>query len=149
MGDNRVCLVTGGAGFIGRAIANGLLDRFARVVVIDSLHPQIHPERKRPDALPAAVELIVGDVTDNAVESTSRRRHADDNRSPGRGREGIGVSLRWSPASKMRVSNCAAPRDQMSSPIAVWPPFRQSQPQRGIQIDEETRSKRFPGRTDK
>jgi dTDP-L-rhamnose 4-epimerase len=67
---SRVCVVTGGAGFIGCAIAHGLLARFDHVIALDSLHPQIHPTRQRPTALPDNVELLVGDVTDpNAWKS--------------------------------------------------------------------------------
>lgn len=61
---SRTALVTGGAGFIGCAISPGLLAAFDRVIAVDSLHPQIHPDRNRPVALPSAVELIVGDVAD-------------------------------------------------------------------------------------
>ncbi|MGP9695202.1 NAD-dependent epimerase/dehydratase family protein [Brachybacterium sp. AOP25-B2-12] len=63
----RTVLVTGGAGFIGCAIAPALLAAFERVVVVDSLHPQIHPRRRRPAALPDAVELVVGDIADPAT----------------------------------------------------------------------------------
>lgn len=59
---SRTVLVTGGAGFIGCAIAPGLLREFDRVVAVDSLHPQIHPSRTRPADLPEAVELIEGDI---------------------------------------------------------------------------------------
>lgn len=58
------CLVTGGAGFIGCALASPLADRFDRVVAVDNLHPQIHPQRVRPGRLDERVELIVGDVAD-------------------------------------------------------------------------------------
>ncbi len=61
---DRTVLVTGGAGFIGCAIAPALLEHFDRVVAVDSLHPQIHPEQKRPAELPQDVELVVGDVCD-------------------------------------------------------------------------------------
>ncbi len=61
------CLVTGGAGFIGCAVAGGLVGRFRNVVVLDSLHPQIHPSRQRPDALHSGVALVEGDVTDAAA----------------------------------------------------------------------------------
>jgi len=61
------CLVTGSAGFIGCATSTGLADAFDRVVAVDVLHPQIHPEAVRPDALDPRVELVVGDVTDEAV----------------------------------------------------------------------------------
>ena len=56
-------LVTGGAGFIGCALAGRLLGRFDRVVAVDSLHPQVHPTTTRPAALAEGVELVVADVT--------------------------------------------------------------------------------------
>jgi len=64
------CLVTGGAGFIGTAMSEGLLARFDRVVALDVLHPQIHPSPERPAALAAGVELVVGDVTDPGTWDT-------------------------------------------------------------------------------
>ena len=60
---NGVCLVTGGAGFIGCAISPLLAEKFSQVVVFDNLHPQIHAVRERPAALDAAVDLVVGDIT--------------------------------------------------------------------------------------
>ncbi|MFC0675639.1 NAD-dependent epimerase/dehydratase family protein [Brachybacterium hainanense] len=60
-------VVTGGAGFIGCAIAPGLLASVDRVIAVDSLHPQVHPTSMRPAALPAEVELVVGDVADGAT----------------------------------------------------------------------------------
>jgi len=63
----RTCLVTGGAGFIGCAISSLLKNQFDHVVALDNLHPQVHPTRERPAALDAAVELVVGDVTDAAA----------------------------------------------------------------------------------
>ncbi|HEY0233255.1 MAG TPA: NAD-dependent epimerase/dehydratase family protein [Dokdonella sp.] len=62
-----VCLVTGGAGFIGCSASRALADRFGRVVALDSLHAQVHPRRRRPQALDRRVELVVGDVTQPAV----------------------------------------------------------------------------------
>ena len=59
----QTCLVTGGAGFIGSAISGKLFSMFKRVVVIDSLHPQIHPQSVRPPDLDSRVELFVADVT--------------------------------------------------------------------------------------
>lgn len=63
-------LVTGGAGFIGCALAKALIDNPAgtplQIVAVDNLHPQIHPDRTRPKALPAVVELIEQDVCDSA-----------------------------------------------------------------------------------
>lgn len=60
-------LVTGGAGFIGCAISNGLAEAFDRVVVVDNLHPQIHSSGERPIGLSAQAELVVADVTDAAT----------------------------------------------------------------------------------
>ncbi len=60
-------LVTGGAGFIGCALADLLVDRAEHWVVFDSLHPQVHPGSARPAALDARAELVVGDVTDPAA----------------------------------------------------------------------------------
>jgi dTDP-L-rhamnose 4-epimerase len=62
--SKKTCLVTGGAGFIGCAISRELADHFGRVVVVDSLHPQIHAEQKRPDALDPRVDFIHRDITD-------------------------------------------------------------------------------------
>ena len=60
---DRVCLVTGGAGFIGCAISKALVDSFDRVVIVDSLHPQIHANRARPERLHGSAELVIADVT--------------------------------------------------------------------------------------
>ncbi len=56
-------LVTGGAGFLGCAIAQLLAPAAARYIALDILHPQIHKSRVRPFTLHAAVELRVADVT--------------------------------------------------------------------------------------
>ncbi|MET0820414.1 MAG: NAD-dependent epimerase/dehydratase family protein [Aeromicrobium sp.] len=61
--DRHTVLVTGGAGFIGCALAQRLASSAGRWVVLDSLHPQVHPTSERPSALPAEAELVVGDVT--------------------------------------------------------------------------------------
>lgn len=57
-------LVTGGAGFIGSALSQKLAASAERWVVLDNLHPQVHPSTARPASLHEAAELIVGDVTD-------------------------------------------------------------------------------------
>ncbi|WP_186096307.1 dTDP-L-rhamnose 4-epimerase [Burkholderia gladioli] len=62
--DGTKILVTGGAGFIGCAISKRLAARASRYVVMDNLHPQIHAQAVRPDALDAKAELVVADVTD-------------------------------------------------------------------------------------
>ena len=60
-------LVTGGAGFIGRAVTRELLGRGNQVRVLDSLVEQVHGDRARPEDLPDDAELIVGDIRDRAT----------------------------------------------------------------------------------
>ncbi len=60
----RTCLVTGGAGFIGCGISASLLERFDRVVALDTLNPQIHPARTRPETLAKDVELVIDDIAE-------------------------------------------------------------------------------------
>ncbi|MCU1441447.1 MAG: NAD-dependent epimerase/dehydratase family protein [Rhodoglobus sp.] len=60
-------LVTGGAGFIGTALAAKLADRADRWVILDSLHPQVHEGSRPPVDLHPKAELVVGDVTDPAI----------------------------------------------------------------------------------
>jgi len=59
--------VTGGAGFIGCALAERYAASATRWVALDNLHPQVHAVPGRPAALAPAAELVVGDVTDAAV----------------------------------------------------------------------------------
>lgn len=56
-------LITGGAGFVGSHLADGLLDAGHSVRILDELTPQVHPAG-RPDYLSKDVELIVGDLRD-------------------------------------------------------------------------------------
>jgi dTDP-L-rhamnose 4-epimerase len=59
-------LVTGGAGFIGSALSMslaGAAEQADHWVVLDNLHPQVHPTPVRPAALHEAADLRVGDVT--------------------------------------------------------------------------------------
>lgn len=55
-------LITGGAGFIGSALARRLVDAGYDVAVFDVLHPQVHAPGQVID-LPASVRLFTGDVT--------------------------------------------------------------------------------------
>ncbi|HEY0043554.1 MAG TPA: SDR family NAD(P)-dependent oxidoreductase [Allosphingosinicella sp.] len=55
-------LITGGAGFIGRAVTKELLARGHEVRILDSLIEQVHGDRERPEDLPQDVELIRADV---------------------------------------------------------------------------------------
>ena len=64
-------LVTGGAGFIGRAVCKDLLRRGNEVRVLDSLIEQVHGDRERPDDFPEDAELIVGDIRNKDVVARS------------------------------------------------------------------------------
>ncbi|MDT5114973.1 MAG: dTDP-L-rhamnose 4-epimerase [Mycobacterium sp.] len=55
-------LITGGAGFIGSALARRLVKAGYEVAVMDVLHPQVHGRDGAID-LPSSVQLITGDVT--------------------------------------------------------------------------------------
>lgn len=55
-------LVTGGAGFIGSALARRLVGAGYEVAVMDVLHPQVHARGVAID-LPPSVRLFTGDVT--------------------------------------------------------------------------------------
>ena len=55
-------LITGGAGFVGSHLADGLLAAGHSVRILDDLHPQVHTDGRRPDYLSKDVELVVGDV---------------------------------------------------------------------------------------
>ncbi|ORB27087.1 NAD-dependent epimerase/dehydratase family protein [Mycolicibacterium parafortuitum] len=55
-------LISGGAGFIGSALARRLVDAGYDVAVMDILHPQVHGQHVAVD-LPPAVRFFTGDVT--------------------------------------------------------------------------------------
>ncbi len=59
----RQILITGGAGFVGSHLADGLLAAGHRVRILDDLTPQVH-QSGPPDYLSPDVELVVGDVRD-------------------------------------------------------------------------------------
>jgi dTDP-L-rhamnose 4-epimerase len=59
---SETVLITGGAGFIGRRVADELLRRGHQVRVLDSLIEQVHGDKERPEGLGAEVELIRADV---------------------------------------------------------------------------------------
>jgi len=83
-------LVTGGAGFIGSFVCEGLLAAGHDVRVLDNLDPQVHPNGAKPD-LPQAVEFMLGDVRDGdactrALEGVDAIVHAA-------GAVGVGQSM--------------------------------------------------------
>src|SRR4051812_31775254 len=55
-------LITGGAGFIGRFVADELLRRGHQVRVLDSLIEQVHGDCERPASLADDVELVRADI---------------------------------------------------------------------------------------
>lgn len=61
---SKQILITGGAGFVGSHLADGLLAAGHRVRVLDDLTPQVHENGQPPEYLSKDVELIVGDVRD-------------------------------------------------------------------------------------
>ena len=65
-------LLTGGAGFIGSAVAGRLVDAGHRVRVLDALLPSVHPSG-RPPRLPDGVEFLRGDVRDRETVERALR----------------------------------------------------------------------------
>ena len=65
-------LLTGGAGFVGSAIATRLADAGHRVRVLDALLPAVHPGGK-PPRFPDGVEFLHGDVRDPAIVGRALR----------------------------------------------------------------------------
>ena len=60
-------LVTGGAGFVGSHLVDGLLAAGHEVRVLDALAAQVHGGAERPADLARDAELVVGDVRDRAA----------------------------------------------------------------------------------
>jgi dTDP-L-rhamnose 4-epimerase len=56
-------LVTGGAGFIGSHLVDGLIKSGYKVRALDNLYRQIHPDEKLPKYFNKKAEFIKGDVT--------------------------------------------------------------------------------------
>jgi dTDP-L-rhamnose 4-epimerase len=68
VGVTRSVLVTGGAGFIGSHLVDGLIEEGYQVRVFDSLDTQVHGTRQEvPEYVNTEAELVVGDVRDRAA----------------------------------------------------------------------------------
>lgn len=70
----KACLVTGGAGFIGSHLAEALLHRPHRVIIVDALDEEYSSERKHRNLAEIAAagrpEFVLGDIRDrNFLES--------------------------------------------------------------------------------
>ena len=63
---SKQILITGGAGFVGSHLADGLLAAGHSVRILDDLTPQVHGDGP-PDYLAPGAELVVGDVRDPNV----------------------------------------------------------------------------------
>ena len=66
----KTILITGGAGFVGSHLADGLIREGHSVRVLDNLTPQVHG-RKLPTYLSPEVEVVYGDVRDRAAVETA------------------------------------------------------------------------------
>lgn len=63
----KTVLVTGGAGYIGSHLVDGLVARQYDVVVLDSLEPQVHRSGDWPPYVNPRARYVRGDVTDRAA----------------------------------------------------------------------------------
>lgn len=63
MNKYKKILVSGGAGFIGSHLVDGLIAKGYRVRVLDNLYKQIHPTGKLPQYFNKKAEFMKGDVT--------------------------------------------------------------------------------------
>jgi dTDP-L-rhamnose 4-epimerase len=85
-------LVTGGAGFIGSHLVDGLLAAGHEVRVLDGLVPQVHGDKpSRPEYLSADAELIVGTVGDR--ETTAKALEGIDSVFHNAAAVGVGQSM--------------------------------------------------------
>ena len=69
----ELVLVTGGAGFIGRAVCHELLARGKKVRVLDALIEQVHGAEAQAAALPEEVQFVRRDIRDGDAISEALR----------------------------------------------------------------------------
>lgn len=69
---SRTILITGGAGFVGSHLTDGLLSAGHNVRILDRLTPQVHGSDV-PSYLSPDVELVVGDVRNRTVLTQALR----------------------------------------------------------------------------
>lgn len=74
----RTCLVTGGAGFIGTATVPLLLAHFDRVLVVDSLHPQVHGVGAEVPLVAGSVTFVRGDIVEPSTWEAVSAQLGDD-----------------------------------------------------------------------
>lgn len=63
----KFVLITGGAGFIGRATSRALIAKGVKVRILDNFSPQIHRDEVMPADLMDSVEIIKADVRDRGA----------------------------------------------------------------------------------
>lgn len=68
-------LVTGGAGFIGSHLVDGLIKEGHKVTILDDLVPQVHPKRNVPEYLNEKADFIKGDMGDKDLLLELIQRH--------------------------------------------------------------------------
>lgn len=62
--SGEICLITGGAGFIGTRLGPFLADSFSTLVAFDNFHPQVHPLHPVHTLPEVPWQVVRGDVAD-------------------------------------------------------------------------------------
>lgn len=71
-------LITGGAGFIGSRLATKISASVDRIIIYDSLHPQVHGLGASPPRLPPNATFLRGDIADGAYLADTIITHDPD-----------------------------------------------------------------------